>query len=764
MNKRTRKLLYYKSAQDWNEALPIGNGRLGGMIFGHVENERIQLNEDSIWYGGPRDRNNLDALKYLPEVRKLLSEGRLKEAEELAILAFPGTPDVQRHYEPLGDLLLHFNHARSDYSNYSRELDLETAISHVNYTINDINYKREIFTCYPDQVMIMRLTASEEKSLSLQLFYDRGNGRNLDEMKAVSSDTLMMGGETGGQDGIVFRSSVRAISDGGSVKTIGNRLIVKDANTVTLILSAATSFRYEDSEHQCIQIIEKAAEKNYETLRQTHITDYQLLFRRVNLEIGQSIEKQELATDERLELVRKGEEDLELISTYFDFGRYLLISSSRPNSLPATLQGIWNDQMLPPWDSKFTININAEMNYWPAEVCNLSECHEPLFDLIEKMREPGKKTASVMYNCRGFTAHHNTDIWGDTAPQDRYMPATIWPMGAAWLCLHLWEHYEYSQDKDFLNTSYETMKEAALFFVDFLIENKEGLLITSPSVSPENTYILPNGEKGVLCEGPSMDSQIIYDLFSNCIEASKILGFDDEFRKELIRLRDKLPRPKIGKYGQIQEWSEDYEEEDPGHRHISHLFALHPSNQISTKKTPELANAAKVTLERRLKHGGGHTGWSRAWIINMWARLEEGELAYQNILGLLKSSTLPNLFDNHPPFQIDGNFGGTAGIAEMLLQSHQDEIHLLPALPQNWEEGKVSGLKARGGFEVAIAWENNQLTEVSIIANKNGVCRIRTNTLIKIKDIQSEHLINEIESFVYEFEAKEGQSYNFKKI
>jgi len=764
MNKRTRKLLYYKSAQDWNEALPIGNGRLGGMIFGHVENERIQLNEDSIWYGGPRDRNNLDALKYLPEVRKLLSEGRLKEAEELAILAFPGTPDVQRHYEPLGDLLLHFNHARSDYSNYSRELDLETAISHVNYTINDINYKREIFTSYPDQVMIIRLTASEEKSLSLQLFYDRGNGRNLDEMKAVSFDTLMMGGETGGQDGIVFRSSVRAISDGGSVKTIGNRLIVKDANTVTLILSAATSFRYEDPEHQCIQIIEKAAEKNYETLRQTHITDYQLLFRRVNLEIGQSMEKQELATDERLELVRKGEEDLELISTYFDFGRYLLISSSRPNSLPATLQGIWNDQMLPPWDSKFTININAEMNYWPAEVCNLSECHEPLFDLIEKMREPGKKTASVMYNCRGFTAHHNTDIWGDTAPQDRYMPATIWPMGAAWLCLHLWEHYEYSQDKDFLNMSYETMKEAALFFVDFLIENKEGLLITSPSVSPENTYILPNGEKGVLCEGPSMDSQIIYDLFSNCIEASKILGFDDEFRKELIRLRDKLPRPKIGKYGQIQEWSEDYEEEDPGHRHISHLFALHPSNQISTKKTPELANAAKVTLERRLKHGGGHTGWSRAWIINMWARLEEGELAYQNMLGLLKSSTLPNLFDNHPPFQIDGNFGGTAGIAEMLLQSHQDEIHLLPALPQNWEEGKVSGLKARGGFKVDIAWENNQLTEVNITASKNGICRIRTNTLIKIKDIQSEHLINEIESFVYEFEAKEGQSYNFKKI
>src|SRR5690625_902995 len=365
--------------------------------------------------------------------------------------------------------------------------------------------------------MIMRLTASEEKSLSLQLFFDRGNGRNLDKMKAVSSDALMMGGETGGQDGITFRSGVRAILEGGSAMTIGNRLIVKDADAVTLILSAATSYRYEDPERQCMRVIERVAEENYEALRQTHIDDYQLLFKRVNLEIGQSTKKQELSTDERLDLVRKGEEDLDLISNYFDFGRYLLISSSRPNSLPANLQGIWNEQMLPPWDSKFTININTEMNYWPAEVCNLSECHEPLFDLIEKMREPGKKTASVMYNCRGFTAHHNTDIWGDTAPQDSTIHSTVWPMGAAWLTLHLWEHYEYSQDKDFLSTNYETMKEAALFFVDFLIENKEGLLITSPSSSPENTYILPNGVKAVLCEAQSMDSQIIHDLFSNCI-------------------------------------------------------------------------------------------------------------------------------------------------------------------------------------------------------------------------------------------------------
>ena len=764
MDKKTNKLLYYKPAQDWNESLPIGNGRLGGMVFGNIKNEKIQLNEDSVWYGGPRDRNNPDALGYLPEVRRLLSEGRLKEAETLAALTLPGTPEDQRHYEPLGDLLLNFEYMESGYSNYKRELDLETAIVHVHYTVGDIKYKREIFTHYPDQVMVIRLTASKRKSISCKVFFNREKARNLDEMKAVSSHSLMMGGKTGGQTGIAFRGAVQAIPEGGSIKTIGNHLIVEDADAVTLILSAATSYRFENPEEQCVETIEKAAMKDYSTLRKTHIDDYQLLFKRVDLQIGNSKDKQNLGTDERLTLLQRGEEDLGLISTYFDFGRYLLISSSRPYSLPATLQGIWNDQMLPSWDSKFTININTEMNYWPAEVCNLSECHKPLFDHIERMRVPGRKTAKEMYGCRGFTAHHNTDIWGDTAPQDIYMPATIWPLGAAWLSIHLWEHYEYSNDRKFLHSAYATIKEAALFFVDFLVENKDGYLITSPSVSPENTYILPHGEKGVLCEGPSMDSQIVYKLFSSCIQASEILHFDDEFRNELLKLRDKIPKTKIGKHGQIQEWLEDYEEAEPGHRHISHLFALHPSNQISPHKTPELAKAAKVTLERRLKHGGGHTGWSRAWIINMWARLEEGDLAYKNILDLLKTSTLPNLFDNHPPFQIDGNFGGTAGIAEILLQSHQNEIHLLPALPQAWEEGKVKGLKARGGFQVDIEWRDNQLTEVTITANSSGICRIRTKTPVEIKGDYPEQFVTKVEHCVYAFKTTENQSYTLKRI
>ncbi|MCT2536868.1 glycoside hydrolase N-terminal domain-containing protein [Aquibacillus koreensis] len=759
----SNKILWYEQhAMNWNEALPIGNGRLGGMVYGQAENERIQLNEDSVWYGGPRDRNNPDALSHLPRVRSLLSMGKVKEAEELALLALAGTPDSQRHYEPLGDLLLNFEHSSKAITNYKRELRLDKALVNIQYNCSGVRYNREIFASYPDQIIAIRLTASMEQSISFQMYFERGHSYNLDELVALDSDILMMRGKTGGENGIVFRSGIKVIAENGQVSTIGNRLIVKEADTVTLLLSSSTSYRYDQPEKECIETLIRASKKSYNLLLQNHIEDYQSLFNRVDLELGDQNNKRSLPTNKRLELLKTGESDEDFLTTYFHFGRYLLISSSRPGSLPANLQGIWNDNMLPPWGSKFTININTQMNYWPAEVCNLTECHQPLFDHIEKMRGPGRKTAEVMYGCRGFTAHHNTDIWGDTAPQDLYIPATIWPLGAAWLCLHLWDHYAFTGDLAFLKEYYGTMKEAALFFVDYLVETPNGDWITTPSVSPENTYILPNGEKGTLCEGPSMDSQIIYALFSNCIQASERLNVDERFRGKLRTIIQMLPQPKIGKHGQIQEWYKDYEEAEPGHRHISHLFALHPGREISPRTTPDLAKAAKITLERRLKFGGGHTGWSRAWIINMWARLQEAEMAYNNLLDLLKSSTLPNLFDNHPPFQIDGNFGGIAGMAEMLIQSHTEEIHLLPSLPKAWTHGSVKGLKARGGFEIEMKWENEQLSHLSIISTLGGECIIRLNPLQQKALVENQKVqLRKLGENLFSFHTDTGSKYTF---
>ncbi|MFY9175884.1 MAG: glycoside hydrolase family 95 protein [Caldicoprobacterales bacterium] len=721
------RLWYKESARDWNEALPIGNGRLGGMIFGNTEKERIQLNEDSIWYGGPVDRNNPDAFTYLPKIRSLLFEGKIKEAERLATMALSGTPEGQRHYQPLGDLFLNFNHDKNRVENYLRELDLNSGLVKVQYSHDGVTYTREHFASAVDQVIVIRITADKPSSISFDAQLRRG--KYIEKIQKIAYDSIMLRGNTGGEEGISFSTIVRAIARGGKVCTIGENLLVEDADEVVLLLSAATTFRNEDYIDVCERYIDNAAGRSYEDLLQDHVKDYQALFNRMELNLqglnDRAEELENLPTDERLKRVREGKDDFGLISLYFQFGRYLLISCSRPGTLPANLQGIWNQHMLPPWDSKYTININAEMNYWPAEVCNLSECHEPLFDLLERMREPGRRTARVMYGCRGFVAHHNTDIYGDTAPQDIYIPATYWPMGAAWLSLHLWEHYEFTQDIEFLREKYPVMREAAEFFLDFLVEDSKGRLVTCPSVSPENSYRLENGEQGALCVGPSMDSQIIYALYSRCIEAAQILGVDEDYVQSFKEIIDKLPKPEIGKYGQIQEWAEDYEEVEPGHRHISHLFALHPGNQITVRNTPELAQAARKTLERRLAHGGGHTGWSRAWIINMWARLEDGEEAYNNLKALIGKSTLPNMFDTHPPFQIDGNFGGIAGIAEMLIQSHAGEISLLPALPEAWVGGSIKGVRARGGLEVDMEWRQGRLDKVVLKPQVSGTFMIR---------------------------------------
>lgn len=745
-----QKLWYEQPAARWEEALPLGNGRLGAMVYGGVVKDEIQLNENTFWAGGPHNNLNAAALTALPEIRRLLSAGEHVAAEKLAEKTITSQGANGMPYQTAGSLDLEFpTHTR--YKNFYRDLDINNAIATTRYAVGDVVYSREVFTSFIDQLVVIKLSANKPGQLSFNAGYSHPAAMQFSQDE--KSNSLIMTGISQDHEGIKgqvkLASHTKVLNEGGSVKFVNNRLQVSNADSVILLISMATNFvNYADisadPDGRVQQYFSQAEaffrEGEYESRKQAHIHFYKKYFSRVSLDLGKSEFSHE-PTDKRIRLF-SSRHDPELASIYFQFGRYLLISSSQPGGQPANLQGLWNHKAEAAWDSKYTLNINAEMNYWPAEITNLSEMHEPLIQMVRDLSKTGEQSAKTMYGARGWMAHHNTDIWRVTGAVDWSWGS--WPTSNAWLSQHLWEKYLYSGDKKYLAEVYPIMKSACAFFADFLMKDPNTKwLIVSPSMSPENA---PKATGVKIAAGVTMDNQLLFDLFSNSIAAAKILNENKSVIKSWENILQQLPPMQIGQYHQLQEWLQDWDDPQDKHRHVSHLYGLYPSNQISPLRQPELFNAARVSMEQR---GDPSTGWSMNWKINLWARLLDGDRAFKLMRDQIKPAgdtqggvaesggTYPNMFDAHPPFQIDGNFGFTSGLAEMLAQSHDGAVHLLPALPHEWPEGEVKGLVMRGGFVVDMRWAKGQIQELNIHSRLGGNLRLRTNAkLPKVNDFK----------------------------
>lgn len=764
-------LFYEQPAEKWVEALPLGNGRLGAMVFGSVPIEKLQLNEESLWAGRQFEIYPDNFREHLSDLQQLVLDGKIKEAHELGLRELTKTPTSFRSYEPLADLMIEFPKTKQA-NNYRRDLNIATGISTVSYENKGVQFTREIFISAVDDVMVVRLSADKKASINATIrltrkkdmvvttdgnHYLKMDGQIID-IEAPDAYDDNRGGSGPGGEHMKFAGRLQVRNTGGAVSADDDSLVIEGANEAVIVFTAKTDYnvallnfdRSINPGAEVDSILQKVSKKTLQQIKQDHIAEHRSMFDRVSLDLG-GLEAANLPTDQRLAAVKKGGDDPDLLALYFQYGRYLLMSSSRrPSQLPANLQGIWNDKMWAPWEADYHLNINLQMNYWPVDVCNLSETIDPLVDWFVPTTERGRETAKRLYDASGWVIFTSTNPFGRVTPcgssiESQFDNGVLDPLAGAWMAMAFWRHYEFTVDHQFLSeTAYPVLKGASEFLLDFLVEDTNGQLLIVPSTSPENAYFHPKTGKAVrITKGSTYSTMIVRAVFESVITGSKLLDVDKAFRQQLETALQKLPTIKIGPNGTMQEWIEDYREQNPGHRHISHLIGLHPFSQI-TQKDPELFDAATKTIEWRLNSGGGHTGWSRAWIINFYARLLNGETAHEHAMKLLKKSTLPNLFDTHPPFQIDGNFGGTAGIAEMLLQSHAGTIQLLPALPKAWPNGEVKGLRARGGFEVSIKWRDGQLVKAdiqSLIGNPMIIQTPDGNQTIYKKTVAGEHYI-----------------------